>query len=105
METQYHRLVSTLAASTLIILFVEILKVFQKKKTFQRTKFLWKKNQEELFGMFQNIKFFDMECSKLIESSTDMCWSCPLYYSIEKKLKRDRERSTDHLPIFWVSHS
>ncbi len=53
-----------LAASRLIILFSEMLK-FSNNKTFSR----------KIYS-FQNILFIEMEISKLLNHSTNMCRSC-----------------------------
>ncbi len=58
---------SSLAASTLIILFVEMLKIFQKKKSFKEQNFVTENRKH--FGIFRSILFFDMKSSKLIEAA------------------------------------
>jgi hypothetical protein len=58
---------STLAASTLFNLFVEMLK-------FQKTK-IWE-GKERIYWNTQEYPILDMEYLSLINYLTDMCWSC-----------------------------
>jgi hypothetical protein len=57
----------TFAASTLIILFVQIFNIFHPKKNVKENKVS--------FWTFRIILVFDMKLSKLINHLTDMCWS------------------------------
>ncbi len=64
--------VTTLAASTLITLFSEMLK-FLENIIFKEKKYLWRNLQNLCEFDF----IFGMETSNLINYSMDMCWSWP----------------------------
>jgi len=73
---------STLAKSTLIILFYKLLK-FSKNYFFQINFFVWR----ILVNIYMNMPFVKMIFSKWIHYSTDMCWIgmakvWPRYYGL-----------------------
>jgi len=70
-----------LAASTLIILLIKLMKFSIKKPLFQRTKFLWRKLKNTL----EYSKKFNMKSSIFLNCSlTSMCWSCPWTMAIKQ---------------------
>jgi hypothetical protein len=67
---------STLAASTLIISFVGMLKFSPQKINKNKNKILQinlKKENKDPFGLFKDILFLDIKSSRLINYSTGMC--------------------------------
>jgi hypothetical protein len=74
-----HLTQSALAALTLIILFVEMLKFSTKQKKFKEQNFV--KGNRGYFEMLKNILFFNMKPSKLVNYLTEVL-NLPLYYSI-----------------------
>lgn len=59
--------------------------LFKKHWFFSKNKLLWNKMKNPL-EYFENILFFKMESSKLFDYSTNLGWSCLLYYDTMLKI-------------------
>jgi hypothetical protein len=91
------RYCNTLAALTLIILFVKDVENFHQNVS--KNTILWRekerKKAKECFQIFRNIHFFKMKISNLINYSNDMRSSIASFKpSSEKKKKKPKKTTT-----------